>query len=60
MNITISETITIKNGIITVENEINGTDGLKRLNWPMLVFDGENNVDVELTGSSASLELNGK
>jgi hypothetical protein len=59
-NIIIIETISIKDGIITVENEINGTDGLKRINWPMLVFDGEKETDVELTGSSVSLELNGK
>ncbi|MCP4366653.1 MAG: hypothetical protein GY797_00855 [Deltaproteobacteria bacterium] len=57
--VTISETIGIKDGIITVENEISGVDGLKRINWPMLVFDGQKNVNVEMTNSSAELELNG-
>ena len=59
-NITIVETIGIKDGIITVENEISGVSGKKRLSWPMLVFNGANNVDVEMSNSSASLELNGK
>lgn len=59
-NITISEIIGIQDGVITVENEITGTNGLKRLTWPMLVFDGETRVDEEMTDSSISLELNGK
>ncbi len=59
-NISIIETIGIKDGVISVENEIAGTNGLKRLSWPMLVFDGENKVDVEMIDASISLELNGK
>ena len=59
-NITISEIIGIKDGLITVENEITGTNGLKRLTWPMLVFDGETRVDVEMDDSSISLELHGR
>jgi hypothetical protein len=57
--VVISETIGIADGIITVENEISGVEGLKRINWPMLVFDGKDAVDINLTDSSAELELNG-
>lgn len=59
-NITISEIIGIKDGVISVENEISGTQGLKRLTWPMLVFDGETDVDVDMAESSIFLKLNGK
>lgn len=57
--VVISETIGIADGIITVENEISGVEGLRRINWPMLVFDGKDDVDINLTDSSAELELNG-
>jgi hypothetical protein len=59
-NISISEIIGIKDGVITVENEISGASGLKRLRWPMLVFDGESRVDIEMTDSFVSLELHGR
>ena len=58
--ITISEMIHIQDGVITVENQINGPKGLKRINWPMLVFDGETETKVELGKTSVSLELQGK
>ena len=58
--VTISETIGIKNNIITIEEQIEGTAGRKRFSWPMLVFDGQNKIDVQLGDSSAHLSLDGK
>ena len=59
-NVSITETIHLEDGIITVDNEISGPEGKKRLNWPMLVFDGQDSVDVDMSRSSITLALNGK
>ncbi|MDN5216926.1 hypothetical protein QQ020_32950 [Fulvivirgaceae bacterium BMA12] len=58
--ITIIETFLIANGKITVTNEFKGLTGKKRINWPMLVFDGKETVKADLQPSDVSLELRGK
>ncbi len=58
--ITIIETFLITDGKITVTNEFKGVNGKKRINWPMLVFDGKDEVKVDLHQSDVSLELRGK
>ncbi|WP_158655196.1 hypothetical protein [Flavivirga eckloniae] len=58
--VTIIETISITDGKVVVKNEFKGVVGNKRLTWPMLVYDGKDRVNVQLTESMASLELKGK
>lgn len=58
--VTITETFLIADGAITVTSEFKGMKGKKRINWPMLVFDGKENVEVGLKDSEVSLELRGK
>jgi hypothetical protein len=59
--LTISETITAERGIITVEDELNGTDiTVMRVNWPMLTFNGEKYTNIQIDKNAAILELEGK
>ncbi|TRX47321.1 hypothetical protein FNH22_30065 [Fulvivirga sp. M361] len=59
-HIIIIETYLIADGTITVTNEFKGIKGKKRINWPMLVFDGKETVKVNLADSNVSLNLEGK
>ncbi|MBU3028405.1 hypothetical protein [Zobellia galactanivorans] len=54
------ETITIEKGKVTVNNEFKGIEAEKRITWPMLVFDGENNTKIELNQSEVSIGLKEK
>ncbi len=57
---TIIETISIENQKITVKTNYEGMDGEKRISWPMLIFDGMQNVKVEIGEKGVALNLNGK
>lgn len=54
------ETITIKDGVVTVLNKFTGIKGNKKLIWPILVNDGAQNVSVKVQNRSVSLSLDGK
>jgi len=57
--VSISETISIENNSVVVENKIEGADGKKRLTWPMIVFDGKDKTKVTNDEQSMKLELAG-
>jgi len=57
----VSQTITVDRGGVTVEDLVTARDVSSiRVNYPMLVFDGATETDVQLNGNSVTLALGGK
>ena len=57
----ISEIFTIKPDEVLVENSVQGAGVSKlRIYYPMLIFDGESETDVQVDRDSVSLKLRGK
>jgi len=56
----ITEIISIRGGVITVETNFKGFEGQKRISWPMLVSDGENKVKSIISENAVTLELQDK
>lgn len=56
----IQETITITQGKITVQTEFNESNAKKKVSWPMLISDGQNDIKVDLKEHSAELSLHEK
>lgn len=57
-SVNISETITIADNKVIVFVEIQGHKGRKRINWPVLVFDGQHRTTITEEAQSISLNLN--
>jgi len=57
---TLTETITVEPGGVTVEDELQGsTVNAMRVTYPMLVFDGLKSTSVNVAGNSIQLEMDG-
>ena len=56
----IQETISIKEGRITVQTEFKGITGKKKISWPMLISDGKDGVAVTIADNSVELLLHEK
>ena len=57
---TLIETITVKPGIVLVKDEVPGDIDKMRINWPMLVFDGQKDVSVDMTERAVTLGLDSR
>jgi len=58
--IKVIETISIENGLITVQNEFKNINGNKKIIWPILVNDGMNTVNVNQQDHATTLSFEGK
>lgn len=56
----LSETITVNQGEIQIEDEIVGAIAKMRITWPMLVSDGKDETKVDFSKRSVQLELDSK
>jgi hypothetical protein len=59
-NVTITETITVEKGKITVEDELSGDVTKMRITWPMLTFNGQEDSNIQAAKNTATLSLEGK
>jgi hypothetical protein len=59
-SIKVAETIVVEPSGVTVADDLTGDIASMQVKWPMLVFDGLNQVDVQMTGNTASLRLQGR
>jgi hypothetical protein len=56
----LSQTIAVEPSGVTVTDELTGSGERMRITWPMLVSDGAASTQVEMSGNSASLKLDGR
>ena len=59
-SLTIIETIKVKKGGITVEDELIGDIVPMRVTWPMLTFNGKISTNIQIDNKEAILELEGQ
>ncbi|MCU0785712.1 MAG: hypothetical protein MUF81_17050, partial [Verrucomicrobia bacterium] len=58
--IRLTQTILVEPSGVTITDEITGGGERMRVTWPMLVTDGKESTQVELTGNIATLRLGGR
>ena len=58
--IRLAQTILVEPSGVTVTDELTGSGERMRVTWPMLVSDGTEPTQVELTGNTATLRLGGR
>jgi rhamnogalacturonyl hydrolase YesR len=59
-NVTVSETVTVEKGKITVEDELSGDVAKMRVTFPMLTFNGKEETAIQTAKNTATLSLEGK
>ncbi len=59
-SLTVTETIKVEKGGITIEDELIGDFPRMRVTWPMLIFNGKISTNIQMENKSAILELDGQ
>lgn len=54
--VSVVETISIEDNTVKVKSELVGISGVKKLTWPLLVFDGKDKTKVSQSENAISLE----
>jgi rhamnogalacturonyl hydrolase YesR len=57
---TLTETVTVENGKVTVEDELSGNVTSMRITWPLLTFNGKEGSEVKIANNAAVVKLEGK